>query len=94
MTLHEPPQIFDRSDFRVNGMIQQLRAKIGEAVTVLFLHVDLYFSMFYLSPGWRCEPGLGDLFRLVDDASVSGVHSHLRASQAYDAPNSSDCMQG
>jgi hypothetical protein len=44
MILHEPPQILDRSDFRVNGMIQQLRAKIGEAVTVLFLHVNLLFQ--------------------------------------------------
>jgi hypothetical protein len=59
MILHEPPQILDRSDFRVNGMIQQLRAKIGEAVTVLFLHVNLYFSMFDLSSGWKCELGFG-----------------------------------
>ena len=72
MILHEPPQILDRSDFRVNGMIQQLRAKIGEAVTVLFLHVNLYFSMVDLGSGWwKCEPGFGDLFRLIGDASVS-----------------------
>jgi hypothetical protein len=51
MILHEPPQILDGIDFRVNGMIQQLRAKIGEAVTVLFLHVNLYSACLTLAQG-------------------------------------------
>jgi hypothetical protein len=51
--------------------------------------------MFYLSPGWRCEPGFGGTYSVWLMMQVLvGVHSHLRASQAYDAPNSSDCMQG
>jgi hypothetical protein len=36
---HESPQIRDGSDLGVNGVIQQPRAKGGEAVTVLFRHV-------------------------------------------------------
>jgi hypothetical protein len=39
MIFHESPQILDGSDLRVNGVVQQLRAKGGEAVTVLFRHV-------------------------------------------------------
>jgi hypothetical protein len=27
--------------------------------------------MFGLSSGWKCEPGFGDLFCLIGDASVS-----------------------
>ena len=36
MIFHKSPQILDGSDLRVNGVIQQLRAKGVEAVTVLF----------------------------------------------------------
>jgi hypothetical protein len=39
MIFHESPQILDGSDLRVNGVVQQPRAKGGEAVTVLFRHV-------------------------------------------------------
>jgi hypothetical protein len=39
MIFHESPQILDGSDLRVDGVIQQLRAKGVEAVTVLFRHV-------------------------------------------------------
>jgi hypothetical protein len=39
MIFHESPQILDGSDLRVNGVIQQLRAKGVEAVTVLFRHM-------------------------------------------------------
>ena len=39
MIFHKSPQILDGSDLRVNGVIQQLRAKGVEAVTVLFRHV-------------------------------------------------------
>jgi len=39
MIFHESPQIGDGSHLRVNGVVQQLRAKGVEAVTVLFRHV-------------------------------------------------------
>ena len=39
MIFHESLQILDGSDLRVNGMVQQPRAKGIEAVTVLFRHV-------------------------------------------------------
>ena len=39
---------------------------------------DLYFSMFDLSSGLKCEPGFGDLFRLAGDTSVSARQYHSR----------------
>jgi len=39
MIFHESLQILDGSDLRVNGVVEQLRAKRVEAVTVLFRHV-------------------------------------------------------
>jgi hypothetical protein len=47
MISHEPPQVGDGSDLCVDGMIQQLRAKGGKVVTILFGHVlfDLCFNV-------------------------------------------------
>jgi len=39
MIFHESSQILDGSDLRVNGVVQELRAKGVEAVSVLFWHV-------------------------------------------------------
>ena len=39
MIFHESSQILDGSDLCVNGVVQQLRAKSVEAVSVLFRHV-------------------------------------------------------